>query len=159
MRITPLATVRAAHGLACLLSAIGSLGWRLLLPEEKVLFFGHKSCYKQDSQEERFVSFPLNGKRLSRLLNICQTWGDCLPLCKGVSSIDSFIRSKFKACKDTVSASDSTLPRPSVLGTHWARLWRVETAQTMAGERQRMIPAEQLRPCSPATLPSPARTP
>lgn len=49
---------------------------------KKVLFFGQKSCYKQDSQEERFVSFPLSGKRLSRLLNICQVWGDCLSLHK-----------------------------------------------------------------------------
>lgn len=136
-----LATVRApACGLTCFLNVIGSLGWRFLLSKEKVLFFGHKSCYKQDSQEERFVSFPLNGKRLSRLLNICQTWGDCLSLHKEVNSIDSFIRSKFKAAR-ILSASHSTLQRPFVLGTCQAQLWRVERVAKPAHQPQRMIPA------------------
>lgn len=154
----PCETVRApAHALTCLLNVLRSLGWRFLFSEEKVLFFGQKSCYKQDSQEERFVSLPLNGKRLSRLFNICQTWGDWLSLCKEVTGIDSFIRSKFKDCKDVYL--HHTVRRPSVLGTHWAQLWRAAGVQTIACEHQRTIPAVWLYPCSPTTLSSPAKMP
>lgn len=123
------------------LSVLGSWGWRFLLSVEKVQFFVEKSYYKQDSQEERFVSFFVNGKRLSRLLNICQMWGDWLSLHEKVTDIDSFTRSKCKDYKDMYLHPPYTLQRPPALGTHWAQLWR---SADRAHELQRTICAVQL---------------